>query len=333
MGYAGAEAGKEPTKDLPTLYIIRVGQASIGALIADFSQFTGEAEYVYPPLTLLELDKEPELSPDGKVFLIHLKITVNQRSTTVEDAEQARRRFLVDLAHSLQWSLRNWARQHPGLTQRLGPQMVAALQRLLVEVHGEELAVLNTNKGYAQVFERIMRLWEEALRGEVVEALWQDGEQEAAFDPVTSTTKRFARDLSTGEVIEAGNTDAAVQRFEQAVDAAVKLCADSKELRDRIVAMRRQVTKAMDLGGGKLAQAKAKFNLAQDLHKQGAFDEALALYQEANELYTEVRFQYALSMFASRCIALHGGLIFAGWAFCYPLLTFCFYYRWAAKTA
>ena len=333
MGYAGAEAGKEPTKDLPTLYIIRVGQASIGALIADFSQFTGEAEYVYPPLTLLELDKEPELSPDGKVFLIHLKITVNQRSTTVEDAEQARRRFLVNLAHSLQWSLRNWARQHAGLTQRLGPQMVAALQRLLDEVHGEELAVLNTNKGYAQVFERIMRLWEEALRGEVVEALWQDGEQEAAFDPVTSTTKRFARDLSTGEVIEAGNTDAAVQRFEQAVDAAVKLCADSKELRDRIVAMRRQVTKAMDLGGGKLAQAKAKFNLAQDLHKQGAFDEALALYQEANELYTEVRFQYALSMFASRCIALHGGLIFAGWAFCYPLLTFCFYYRWAAKTA
>jgi tetratricopeptide (TPR) repeat protein len=252
--------------------------------------------------------------------------------------------------------------------------MVAALQRLLDEVHGEELAVLNTNKGYAQVYERIMRLWEEALRGEVVEALWQDGEQEAAFDPVTSTTKRFARDLSTGiELIsqadlhsgwtpldcalyvgnealarmlaerlgsggdsaasellehEAGNTDAAVQRFEQAVDAAVKLCADSKELRDRIVAMRRQVAKAMDLGGDKFAQAKAKFNLAQDLSEQGAFDEALALYQEANELYTEVRFQYALSMFASRC--LHGGLIFAGWAFCYPLLTFCFYYRWAA---
>ena len=65
-----------------------MGQASIGALIEDFSQFTREAEYVYPPLTLLELDKEPELSPDGKVFLIHLKITVNQRSTTVEDAEQ-----------------------------------------------------------------------------------------------------------------------------------------------------------------------------------------------------------------------------------------------------
>ena len=69
------------------------------------------------------------------------------------------------------------------------------------------------------------------------------------------------------------------------------------------------MAKAMDLGGGKLAQAKAKFNLAQDLLEQGALDEALALYQEANELFTQVRFQYALSMFASRCIALHGGTL------------------------
>ena len=126
-------------------------------------------------LTRLELTKEPELSPDRKVSLIHLKLTVNQRSTTVEDAEQARRRFLTRLAHSLQWSLRNWARQRAGLTERLRPQIVGVLRRLLDEVRGAELAVLNTNEGYGQVFERIMRIWEEALRQEVVEALWQDG--------------------------------------------------------------------------------------------------------------------------------------------------------------
>ena len=131
---------------------------------------------------------------------------------------------------------------------------------------------------------------EETLRGDVVEALWQEGEQEA----------------------DAGLTDAAVHRFEQAVDAAVKLCADSKELGDRIVAMRRQVAKATDGGEDKREQAKSKFELASDLQDQGAFDEALALYQEAIELLTEVRFQYVLSMFASRCISLHGGLIFAG---------------------
>ena len=63
--------------------------------------------------------------------------------------------MLARLANALKWSLRNWARQHAGLTQRLGPQVVGALQRLLDEVHGAELAVLNTNQGYAQVLERI----------------------------------------------------------------------------------------------------------------------------------------------------------------------------------
>ena len=64
------------------------------------------------------------------------------------------------------------------LAERLRPQIVGVLRRLLDEVRGAELAVLNTNEGYGQVFERIMRIWEEALRQEVVEALWQDGEQQ-----------------------------------------------------------------------------------------------------------------------------------------------------------
>ena len=49
--------------------------------------------------------------------------------------------------------------------------------------------------------------------------------------------------------------------------------------------------------------------LASDLDDQGEFEEALALYQEALELFTEVRFQYATSMCACACIALHRGLI------------------------
>jgi hypothetical protein len=142
------------------------------------------------------------------------------------------------------------------------------------EVHVAELAVLNTNQGYAQLFERIS-LWEEELRREVVEALWQDGKQEA----------------------ETGNTDAAVQRFEQAVGAAIKLCADSKELRDRIVAMRRQVTKTMDVGGDKwddhpfigLTETKfrtglAKFQLAINLEEQGADKEALELHRKSLDI-------------------------------------------------
>ena len=269
LGFAGIEEGKEATMQLPTLYVIHVGKTAIGANIADISQFEAEEEFLYPPLTLLELDKEPVLSPDEEVSEIHVQLTVNQRSTTVEDAEQARRRFLVRHANSLQWSLRNWARQHEGLAQRLGPQIAGVLQRLLDEVHGAQLAVLNTNEGYGQVFERIMRVWEEALRQEVVEALWQDGEQQA-------------------DKADADSAQAAVRRFEQAIDAARKLCADSKEVRDRVVQMGRVKMLLTTDGKDQVEDANAKFALANDLRKQGAYDEAIQLYYQAVELYTQV---------------------------------------------
>jgi len=111
-------------------------------------------------LTHLALVKEPELSPNGKVSQIHLKITVNQRSTTVEDAEQARRRFLTRLANSLQWDAKNWAYTHQGLLSRLGMQIAGAGQRLQEMVQAANLAVLNTIEGYGHVFERLMDGWE-----------------------------------------------------------------------------------------------------------------------------------------------------------------------------
>ena len=291
---------------------ILVGKTSIGADISWLSQFFEEKEFCYKPLTHLQLVAKARLEEhNGKqLSILQMKLTVNQRSKTVEQAEVARKDFLTQLASSLEWDVRHWAKRQE-LLERLAPEiadMRAALQAVVAEV---EASKLNDNEHFGTVFGRVIEVSEEK-RQEVAEAVWQDGE------------------AARGR----GEADAAAALFEKAIDARGRgLCADDKQGRDRIVAMRRQVTKAMDLGGGKLAQAEAKFNLAMDLQEQGAFDEALALYQEANELYTEVRFQYALSMFASRCIALHGGLIFAGWAFCYPLLTFCFYYRWAAKTA
>ncbi len=42
--------------------------------------------------------------------------------------------------------------------------------------------------------------------------------------------------------------------------------------------------------------AKAKHAFARDLLGQGTYEGALALHQEAIELFTEVRFEYASSM-------------------------------------
>ena len=106
----------------------------------------------------------------------------------------------------------------------------------------------------------------------MVEALWQDGEQQA--DKVDQANAGFA--------------EAAVRRFDQAIDAARELCADSKEVRDRVVEMGR--VKMLLTGGGKdqKKDADAKLDLANDLQYQGAFDEAIELYFQAVELYTQV---------------------------------------------
>jgi tetratricopeptide (TPR) repeat protein len=59
--------------------------------------------------------------------------------------------------------------------------------------------------------------------------------------------------------------------------------AEAKRNAEEANRKRCQVTKATDGGGDKLEQANAKFKLANDLIQQGAYEEALALYQEALE--------------------------------------------------
>ena len=51
LGYSGLAKGKE----LPTLFEITVGKTSIGANIGALSQFEAEEEYLYAPLTHMQL--------------------------------------------------------------------------------------------------------------------------------------------------------------------------------------------------------------------------------------------------------------------------------------
>ena len=261
---------------------ILVGKTSIGADISWLSQFFGEAEFCYKPLTHLQLVAKARLEEhNGKqLSILQMKLTVNQRSKTVEQAEVARKDFLTQLASSLEWDVRHWAKRQE-LLERLAPEiadMRAALQAVVAEV---EASKLNDNEHFGAVFGRVIEVSEEK-RQELAESVWQDGE------------------AARGR----GEADAAAALFEKAIDARGRgLCADDKQGRDRIVAMRRVLMEAKGGGKDKKAQARAKMALADDLRDQGAFEEALVLYQdqEALELFTEVRFQYATSMCLYRC--------------------------------
>jgi hypothetical protein len=125
LGYAGVAAGE----DLPTLFEIQVGKTSIGARISFLSQFEAEKEYLYSPLSHLQLIGSPKLVLHaGKaVSVVRLQLTVNQKTATVEQAERSRSEFLEELAGNLTWEAKHWADQH-ALLSRLAPNIGAKLK-------------------------------------------------------------------------------------------------------------------------------------------------------------------------------------------------------------
>jgi hypothetical protein len=74
IGYSGVDTGKV----LPTLFEIKVGKTSVAADISWLSQFEGEKEYLFGPLTHLQVVGQPEVvEHEGKeMSLVHLDLTV-----------------------------------------------------------------------------------------------------------------------------------------------------------------------------------------------------------------------------------------------------------------
>ena len=106
LGYSGLAAGKE----LPTLFEIAVDKFSTGASIAFLSQFEGEEEILYAPLTYLQLISARFEEYEGKkLSVVRLQMTVNQKTATVEQVERSRCVFLKELANNLVWEARHWA--------------------------------------------------------------------------------------------------------------------------------------------------------------------------------------------------------------------------------
>ena len=110
LGYSGLAAGKE----LPTLFEIELDKFSTGACIAWLSQFEGEEEILYAPLTYLEVIAPPQLEVHGgkELSVVRLQMTVNQKTATVEQVERSRCVFLKELANNLVWEARHWVNKN-----------------------------------------------------------------------------------------------------------------------------------------------------------------------------------------------------------------------------
>ena len=229
------------------------------------------SQYLYSPLCHLEIVDTPRVVDHGgrKLSLLRMRLTVNQRGKTLEQIDRSRKDFIHQLATSMQWRVRDWARKHELLT------------RLQLTIHQLDCAVgevvdaappsaLNANDSFESVLNKLFdRVDEEGIK--IAEALWQDGEAAQAE----------------------GKTTQARQLFRQAMDArdgrdATGLCQDKEAGRSRVAAMQAHVVAMQEVEGlGRAEQiqlAQDSERLAKSLFEKGEYEKALIHFGKAEKL-------------------------------------------------
>ena len=100
----------ESASDVRGRFEIEVGKTSIGADISAFSQFEHEQEYLYAPLTHMQLVGTPRvddsLGKGREVSVLRVGLTLNQHIQTIEQIERTRIDALEYLSTSLAWEVR-----------------------------------------------------------------------------------------------------------------------------------------------------------------------------------------------------------------------------------
>ena len=168
--------------------------------------------------------------------------------------------------------MRHWANRHKlvDTSAKNIEDMRGALQGVVSSVRVAELNA--NNLCYKEAFTTIIDTSED-WREKLAELLMKQGD-----------TAR-----------ERGNVEEAAKLFEKAIAArGPELCADVKAGRDRVIEMRRALLRVH--GGGEDGDdadmeeaARSKMELADDLKDQGEYEEALKLYDEARDMFVQVR--------------------------------------------
>jgi len=111
---------------IATVLALQCGSVDRAACIKDFSQYPGEEEYLWVPMTFLEPfgQQSMEVTPDGPVTVIPVRANANLKSQTVEEL-QARKKtihvttfenLMYDIERDLNFHIESMeAQNHPSL--------------------------------------------------------------------------------------------------------------------------------------------------------------------------------------------------------------------------
>ncbi len=92
-----ARAGADKRRG--TVFEISAGRVDMGADLSWVSQYPGEEEFLFPPLTCLEVVGEPRV--DGAVVVFPLRANMNLRGLTLEQLVESRKRLHMSVVKNL----------------------------------------------------------------------------------------------------------------------------------------------------------------------------------------------------------------------------------------
>eukprot|EP00291_Cryptomonas_curvata_P030574 CAMPEP_0172208590 /NCGR_PEP_ID=MMETSP1050-20130122/34565_1 /TAXON_ID=233186 /ORGANISM="Cryptomonas curvata, Strain CCAP979/52" /LENGTH=445 /DNA_ID=CAMNT_0012888215 /DNA_START=1008 /DNA_END=2342 /DNA_ORIENTATION=- len=90
-------------KQRGSVFEIVPGRIDIGAELSWLSQYPGEAEYLFPPLSCLEVIDEPHVQ--GQVVVFPLRVNINLKGLTLEQLEERRKVLHMAMADNLREEL------------------------------------------------------------------------------------------------------------------------------------------------------------------------------------------------------------------------------------
>ena len=97
MQYSGADRRRG------TVFDISVGRVDLGADLSELSQYPGEKEMLFPPLTFLEVVGEPRV--EGDVVVFPLRANMNLKCLTLEQLEERRKGLHMAMVKNLKEEL------------------------------------------------------------------------------------------------------------------------------------------------------------------------------------------------------------------------------------
>ena len=262
MHYSGVGGGAESEGGLRTVFRYLVGEMSLGADVSWLSQFQGEKEMLFGPMTHMQMAGKPWVE-EGGVSVITVRPTVSQRSRTLEQVERGRCEGLRQLGASLVSDVRFCARNHAvwelckDLVERQGVAVTEEVRKWVATAY-------NDNVTYRDAVVKLIDLSEEGRKA-VAERVREEG------------LGRW----------NCGDKEGALEHSRKAISVTEDLCADDKPRKDRLAGMLGEV--AGMHGDSGVGAAKAKTALAVNLRDQGESQRGAidGEYQKASELLRE----------------------------------------------